>query len=227
MRRITIIAFLALIAATGCTSVDQPATEPAPGELSILALGDSYTAGTAIPDGDAWPNKLATTLVDDGTEVDLTVVAGAGWNTKRLDREIDRSGVDGSFDVVMLAIGVNDVILRFGLDNFREGLALLAEDVERRVGADGMVIVLSIPDFRAAPWGQERIDRNYRVETYNEDLRRLADDLDATYVDITTVSGAAVGVPRLMAVDGVHFSGSMHDQWVELIRAALFAERSS
>lgn len=225
MRRttiITVLALLALLAAAGCTSVDQLAIDPAPAEVSILALGDSYTAGTSIPEGDAWPNKLATTLVDNGTAVDLTVVAGAGWNTKRLNREIDRSGVDGSFDVVMVAIGVNDVILRFGLDNFREGLALLAEDVVQRVGPDGTVIVLSIPDFRSAPWGQERIDRNYEVEAYNEDLRRFADDLDATYVDITTVSSAAVGVPRLMAVDGVHFSGAMHDQWVALIRAALF-----
>lgn len=227
MRRITIVALLALVAGAGCTTVDQAAVDPAPAELSILALGDSYTAGTAIPEGEAWPNKLATTLADDGTEADLTVVAGEGWNTKRLDREIDRSGVNGTFDVVMLAIGVNDVILRFGLDNFREGLALLAEDVERHVDPDGTVIVLSIPDFRAAPWGQERWDRDYDVETYNEELRSLADDLDATYVDVTSVSGSAVGIPRLMAVDGVHFSGVMHDQWVELILAALPGEISS
>lgn len=228
MRRIqAIIAASALIAAAGCATVDQSTLEAPPAELRILALGDSYTAGTAIPEGDAWPSKLATTYADDGTVVDLTVVAGEGWNTKRLDREIDRASIDGTFDIVMLAIGVNDVILRFGIDNFREGLASLAEDVERRVGPEGAVVVLSIPDFRAAPWGQERLDRNYDVEAYNEDLRRLADDLGATFVDITTMSSAAVGIPKLMAVDGVHFSGAMHDQWVELIVEALAGEGPS
>lgn len=228
MRRIqAIIAASALIAAAGCATVDQSTLEAPPAELRILALGDSYTAGTAIPEGDAWPSKLATTYADDGTVVDLTVVAGEGWNTKRLDREIDRASIDGTFDIVMLAIGVNDVILRFGIDNFREGLASLAEDVERRIGPEGAVVVLSIPDFRAAPWGQERLDRNYDVEAYNEDLRRLADDLGATFVDITTMSSAAVGIPKLMAVDGVHFSGAMHDQWVELIVEALAGEGPS
>ncbi len=222
-----IIAVSALIAAAGCATNRQPALETPPAELRILALGDSYTAGTAIPDGDAWPSKLATTFADDGTVVDLTVVAGEGWNTKRLDREIDRASIDGTFDVVILAIGVNDVILRFGIDNFREGLASLAEDVERRTGPEGTVVVLSIPDFRAAPWGQERLDRNYDVEAYNEDLGRLADDLGATFVDITTMSSAAVGIPRLMAVDGVHFSGAMHDQWVELIVGSLSGEGPS
>lgn len=228
MRRIqAIIAASALIAAAGCATVDQSTLEAPPAELRILALGDSYTAGTAIPEGDAWPSKLATTYADDGTVVDLTVVAGEGWNTKRLDREIDRASIDGTFDIVMLAIGVNDVILRFGIDNFREGLASLTEDVERRIGPEGAVVVLSIPDFRAAPWGQERLDRNYDVEAYNEDLRRLADDLGATFVDITTMSSAAVGIPKLMAVDGVHFSGAMHDQWVELIVEALAGEGPS
>jgi lysophospholipase L1-like esterase len=221
MRRILPAGLVLLTVLAGCASEPASVLSSLPDAASVLALGDSYTAGTAINDGEAWPHGVAAALSDGGTQVELTVVAGEGCNTKRLDREIDQAGISGTYDLVFLAIGANDVILKFGVENYREGLAALAADVERFAGPDGTIVVMSIPDFRAAPWGQARIERGYDIEGYNRILRDLASDLGALFIDITTVSSQAAGVARLIAVDGVHFSDVMHEQWVDLIVEAL------
>lgn len=58
-------------------------------------------------------------------------------------------------------------------------------------------------------------------------LRRVAADLDATFVDITDVTSRAVGSSELIAVDGVHFSSAMHERWVDLMVDALSQDIAS
>lgn len=191
-----------------------------PDPVRILAIGDSYTEGTSIPPEGSWPFQLAASL-GEGRTVELDVIAGDGWNAKRLDREFGRAWDGSGYDLVFVGVGANDVVLPFGLENYREGLAEIAEDVGA-ASADGAVLVtVSIPDFRASPWGQERIDRGYDIETYNEVLAEFADDIGATYVDVTTISGAAVGDPAMFADDDLHFSAVQYGLWVDLILDAL------
>ena len=124
------------------------------------------------------------------------------------------------FDEIILAIGANDVVRPFGTDNFREGLELLAAEITRRSDDDTQVTVLSIPDFRATPWGQDRLDRDYDIEGYNAILTRFATDLDAEYIDITTISGTALDDPTLIAPDDLHFSKRMYALWVDVMISA-------
>ena len=113
------------------------------------------------------------------------------------------------------------MVLGFGLDNYREGLDEVARDVAA-MSADGAeVVVLSIPDFRASPWGQERLDRDYDLAGHNEVLEAFATEIGATYVDITTVSSSTVGDPTMFADDGLHFSALQYAVWVDLIVDAL------
>ena len=187
-----------------------------PNELRVIALGDSYTEGTAIEEG-RWPDQVADQLRATQDAVDLEVVAGDGWNTKRLSREIARAGITEDKDVVVLAIGANDVVLGFGEENFLEGLDLLSDQMEAMSTPDTQTLVLSIPDFRASPWGQERLDRDYPIERYNELLQTFAAGLGATYVDITTSSGTALGDPEFIADDDLHFSAAMYALWADII----------
>ena len=231
--RIVPVAILLAVAVAACTSAtpDTPestttttvvapeTTTTRPTPTSFLALGDSYTAGTSIDPADAWPFQLERRLGASGTDVTMTSIADDGWNTKRLHREIARTEVD-TYGEILLAIGANDVVLPFGTDNFEEGLALLVQDIEARSGPTTVVTILSIADFRATPWGQERIERGYDIEGYNAILESLAADIGARYVDITTISGAAIDDPSLVAPDDLHFSASMYALWVDILLEA-------
>lgn len=237
MRFILTVATMLALAVTACTvdeSREPPTTpvapsttttQPAvidrmPGDLRFIALGDSYTEGTSIEPEGSWPYQLAGAFRDRGS-VDFDVIAGDGWNAKRLHREISR-GWDGSaYDLVLVAIGVNDVVLPFGLDNFREGLDLVAADVAAMSGDGTVVVVLTIPDFRASPWGRERIERGYDIEAYNQVLRSYARGIDAIVVDVTTPSGDTVGDRTMFADDDLHFSARQYAVWVDLILDAL------
>ena len=211
--------------ASSSTSTTTEALPPAPfdrlpTDLRLIALGDSYTEGTSIPPEGSWPLQLAAARGARGS-VDVEVVAGDGWNSKRLDRELDRAWDGSTYELVVVGVGANDVVLPFGIDNFREGLDAIVADIADVSAEDAVVVMLSIPDFRASPWGQERLDREYDIEPYNEVLASYAAGIDALFVDVTTASGATVGDPTMFADDDLHFSAVQYAVWVDLILEAL------
>ena len=215
MRRILLVATAIAVLAGACTSDPPTVLESLPAEMSMIALGDSYTRGTSIAFSGSWPAQMERALGDEGRSVELTVIADDGWNTKRLHREIDRFWDGQTRDLIVLEIGVNDVVLNFGLDNFREGLDLLARDIEAMRGDDSVVMVLSLPDFRVTPWGLDRLERNYDFDGFNAILRTFAADIEAEWVDVTRISSAALDEPALVAPDGLHFSADLYALWVD------------
>ena len=231
MRRILTLLVFAVFTATACSNADvAPSTTTSTttttttpcATVRIVALGDSYTAGTGIETG-SWPQQLEEALEEGCDDFTIEAVAGDGWNTKRLSRELDRTAIAGKADAVILAIGVNDVVLGFGEENFREGLDLLAGHIEALSNDSTRLLMLSIPDFRVSPWGQERLERDYPVERYNEILGEFAARIDATFIDITTTSAAGLEDPDLIAPDDLHFSAKMYALWVEQMAEALRA----
>ncbi len=216
MRRILPTILVVAVGLAGCASTPPSALDVLPDDVRMLALGDSYAAGTAIGVDEAWPAQLAVALTAE-RRVERSVVAGDGWNTKRLSREIARAGLAAPFDLIVLEIGANDVVLDFGEENFREGLDLLALDIDALAAADAVVVVLSIPDFRVSPWGRERLDRGYDIEGFNAILSSFASGIGASYVDITAACAEALDDPSLIAPDELHFAPAMHATWVERV----------
>ena len=84
------------------------------------------------------------------------------------------------------------------------------------------VIVVSIPDWGVTPFArgsdQDRIARE--IDQFNlvalEETRRVG----AVFVDVTGISRLAADQPNLIAFDGLHPSGDMYSQWVDLILPA-------
>ncbi|HVV54998.1 MAG TPA: GDSL-type esterase/lipase family protein, partial [Mucilaginibacter sp.] len=88
---------------------------------TYLALGDSYTVGEAVPQGESFPYQLAAMLNQRGYNVNSpTVIATTGWTTDNLIAAIRESGLQGKhFSVVTLLIGVNDQYQGLSTDNYR------------------------------------------------------------------------------------------------------------
>lgn len=225
MRRILLTATAVAVLVAACTSAPSTGLDSLPEQTSIIALGDSYTSGTSIDFRGSWPAQLEEALGAEGRTVDLAVIADDGWNTKRLHRDIERFWDGRTHDLIVLGIGVNDLILNFGVDNFREGLDLLAGDIETMRTATSQVMVLSLPDFRVTPWGLERIDRDYDFDGFNAILRTFASDIEAAWVDVTSTSSAALGEPTLVAPDDLHFSADMYALWADAMVETLSRPR--
>ena len=109
--------------------------------LRYVALGDSYTIGTAVDPGQGWPSRLVRALVGGATRGGLELVANLGVNgytsadviNDELP-ELDRLRPE----FASLLIGVNDVVRGTSLAAYGANLeqifgALLAQLAPTRI----------------------------------------------------------------------------------------------
>jgi lysophospholipase L1-like esterase len=85
------------------------------------------------------------------------------------------------------------------------------------------VFVVSIPDYGYTPFGkdkQEKISRE--LDEFNRLNKSIAEKYGAKYFNITDISRRGLMEPQLVANDGLHPSGEMYAQWVEVISKGLF-----
>jgi lysophospholipase L1-like esterase len=185
-----------------------------------VALGDSYTIGTAIDADGRWPNQLAARLPS------LELVANLGVNgfTSRdvIERELpqlDRLRPE----VLSLLIGVNDVVQRVPEATYRANVALILDTIVRLVGA-GHGFVVTTPDYTVTPSGaafgdpgqqSAGIRANNAILTEGATLRGLA------VIDIYDLSLRAAGDRSLVADDGLHPSSAQYATWVDRIAPAV------
>lgn len=206
--RYLLIASLPLLMLTAtCSSSDEtrqdssvaspvdPTARPAP--VRLLALGDSYTIGEQVGKLEDWPIQLARALRVSGRgAAEPRIVAATGWDTAQLSR----------------AIG------------FASGLAALTESaVSFADGNPDHVILISIPDWSVTPFaeGAPREQIANSIDEFNDAIRAQAATSGVRFIDITEISRRVPDEPELIAGDGLHPSGAMYAEWVELLLPVL------
>lgn len=101
-----------------------PPTPPAPGTVTLVALGDSITAGSPGDVQAAWPTGLLAHLHDSHSDVTWRMVnAGVPGDTAPLgDARFDRDAAAAGPQAVLIGFGLNDCYPdRHGLDRWLEG----------------------------------------------------------------------------------------------------------
>jgi acyl-CoA thioesterase-1 len=184
--------------------------------LRYVALGDSYTIGTAIEADGRWPNQLAALVPT------LNLVANLGVNgfTSRdlIERELpqlDRLRPE----VLSVLIGVNDVVQRVPEATYRANVAVILDAVVRQVGA-GHAFVVTTPDYTVTPSGAafgDPAQQSAGIRANNAIIARAAADRGIAVVDIFDLSLRAAADASLVADDGLHPSGAQYATWVERI----------
>ena len=189
--------------------------------VRYLALGDSYTIGASVAPAERWPVQLAAQLRANGLIVaEPLIIARTGWTTDELMAGIERQQPQGPFDLVSLLIGVNDQYRGRSGDAYRQQLRqLLHTAITYAGGHAAHVIVLSIPDWSVTPFaaGQQRAAIAAAIDHFNAINRQETAQAGVHYVDVTPVSRQALQDASLLADDGLHPSGKMYTQWVELV----------
>ena len=188
--------------------------------LRYLALGDSYTIGEGVAPEERWPHHLVRLLAMRGIRVaPPEIVATTGWTTDELQAGIDAARLAPPYDLVSLLIGVNNQYRGRSLPEYREQFrALLLRAVSLAGGAEGRVLVLSIPDWGATPFaeGRDRARIGAEIERLNATSREETERAGARYVDVLPTSRLAAGAPHLCAPDGLHPAGPMYALWADL-----------
>ncbi len=224
-------ALMALLAACVLASCTAHPARPASGSamnsnqdapmqtLRYLALGDSYTIGESVDDQARWPVQLAKGLREGGMAIDTPVIiAKTGWTTDELDSAIDTADPAGDYDLVSLAIGVNNQYRGRDVDNYRnEFAALLQRAIGFADGDAGHVLVLSIPDWGVTAFGQasgrDTAGIASDIDAYNAAAREVCATQGVAFVDITPASRAHGADPAMLAGDGLHPSAVMYALW--------------
>ena len=190
---------------------------------SFLALGDSYTIGEAVRETDRWPAQLAARLREHGIAIDAPrIVARTGWTTDELSAAMDDTTFSPPYALVTLMIGVNNQYRGRDLAEYRAQFdALLVRAIQLAGNDATRVIVLSIPDWGATPFGhgsgRDLAQVSAQIDAFNAAAHAETSARRAAWVDVTPVSRDVAHDPTLAAHDGLHPSAAMYARWVELV----------
>jgi len=197
-------------------------------QLSYLAMGDSYTSGSFVSQQESFPFQLVSLLNAKGLSVaDPSIIAKAGWTTTQLIQAVKSAEAASlKFDIVTLLIGVNNQYRRYDIDIYRtEFRKLLKTAITLAGGQKSHVFVISIPDWGVTPFGVQTgrgtdlIARE--IAEYNEINKKETVKNEISYTDVTPGSQVVATDLSLTASDGLHPSGKMYKEWVELLAPAL------
>ena len=196
-------------------------TAPGPLAARYVALGDSYTIGTATrSEAERWPNQLIERLGPRPPTLELVANLAVNGFTSRdvIGVELPRLDELGA-EFASLLIGVNDVVHGVPDATFRANVAAILDELGRRLPADRIVIIAT-PDYTVTPQGAAYGDPTEQaagIRRNNATLRELATARGVPYVDIHDLSLRARDDRSLVADDGLHPSGAQYALWVERI----------
>jgi lysophospholipase L1-like esterase len=188
--------------------------------LRYVALGDSYTIGTAVSEGERWPNQLVDAL--GGAAAPLRLAANLAVNgftsADVIAEELQRLEAFRP-EFVTLLIGVNDVVQGVPDETYRAHLETIFDDLLRRLPLS-RILAVTTPDYTVTPAGVDYGDpaeRRAGIVRANDTMNEVAGARAIAVVDIFDLSQRVATDRSLVAADGLHPSGAQYRLWVEEI----------
>ena len=198
-------------------------TPPAHPALRYVALGDSYTIGTALDSAaERWPDQLVERLrtVDGSPLLELVANLGVNGFTSRnvIDVELPQLGrLEPQF--ASLLVGVNDVVQGVPAETYEANAAAILDALLGILGPT-RIVTIATPDYTVTPQGASYGDpatQSAGIRRNNGILERLAAERGIAHVDTFDISLRAGTDRRLVAGDGLHPSGAQYALWVDRI----------
>ncbi len=188
-RPLTVLGALAVLAAGLAVLPALTRAEPAP--LTIVAFGDSLTAGYELPPSAAFPAQLERALAAAGYPDVRVLNAGVSGDTTAGGLARFDWAVPETADAVILELGANDALRGVPVETARDNLAKILDKLEKR---GTPVLIAGVPAI--ANWGED-----YQ-RAFSEVFGTLAERYGAILYD-DFLNGLA-GEPDLVLPDGLH-----------------------
>lgn len=112
-------ALLALVLSAACDASHEPITAP----VTIVAFGDSLTAGYNLPADDAFPVQLEERFLQDGSTGVKIINQGISGDTTKDGIARLQLALEAKPDIVILELGANDILRGLPADKARENLS--------------------------------------------------------------------------------------------------------
>jgi lysophospholipase L1-like esterase len=190
--------------------------------LRYVALGDSYTIGTATPGAaERWPEQLVARLRSAAApSIELVANLGVNGFTSRdvIEVELPRlPSLEPGFVTVL--IGVNDVVQGVPEAIYRDHVSIILDELLERLPAT-RILAVTTPDYTVTPRGGDYgspAQQAAGIRRINGAMSELASGRGVRTVDIFDISLEAASDRSLIADDGLHPSGSQYARWVDRI----------
>lgn len=187
---------------------------------TILALGDSYTIGEGIALRHNFAYQTVQLLRNEWNFGAPEIIAETGWTTDELTTALSHYKLADKYDFVTLLIGVNNQYRNRAVAEYKIGFENLLKKAIHCTGEKpAHVLVLSIPDYSAAPYAQmmnrEKIEKE--IALYNSVNKALSIQYNVVYIDITTGTKEVVTDTSLLADDQLHYSEKEYGRWASKV----------
>jgi acyl-CoA thioesterase-1 len=191
-----------LLAATvsGCHRSQPSATErdtvPAidigpPPKPTIVALGDSVTAGLGLLTSEAYPGLIETRLAKDGYDFDVENAGVSGDTTAGALKRMDWA-LTPNVKILIIALGGNDALRGLSPAQTHDNIAAIIQ------AARGRNIEVLVAGMEAPP----NLGDDYKTAFHDAFARIAQENSDIAYVPFL-LQGVA-GKPELNQADGIH-----------------------
>jgi lysophospholipase L1-like esterase len=187
---------------------------------TYLALGDSYTIGQFVPENDRYPVQVAALLNIQKIKFSQPeIIARSGWTTGNLLASLTAAPpLNAPYGIVTLLIGVNNQYQgRTQMEYRQEFTALLTKAIGYAGNNSKRVFVLSIPDYSVTRFAnvsnKDLISK--QIDSFNIINKEIALQYSSNYLYITDFTRLAGTNPSLLAIDGLHPSGTEYSIWAQ------------
>jgi lysophospholipase L1-like esterase len=188
--------------------------------MRYVALGDSFTIGTAVDPHERWPEQLVEALGPGEPTLELVANLGVdGYTSADLIRDELPVLDDLRPDFASVLIGVNDVVRGVPPDRYEGNIDLILDALLARLRPD-RIVTIATPDYTVTPAGADYGDprrQHDAIVAANSTMARLARLRGIAYVDTFDLSLRAADDRTLVARDRLHPSGAQYALWVERI----------
>jgi lysophospholipase L1-like esterase len=189
-------------------------------KVKFLALGDSYTIGESVGVNERWPVQLINRLREKKIDCfDPQIIATTGWRTDDLKRAVSNAKLTNDYTLVSLLIGVNNFYQEKSVESYEPEFETLLNTAIKLAGSNrSRVFVVSIPDYGYTPFGQPKQKKISKgIDAFNAVAKKISANYGIPYFNITDISRRGLKEPNLVATDGLHPSGKMYQEWVDMI----------
>lgn len=160
---------------------------------TILAFGDSLTAGYGLNPGEDYPSLLEAKLREDGFDVSIHNAGVSGDTTEdgRARLEWVLGGLPAVPDITIVELGANDGLRLMNIGRMEDNLDYILSELLNR-GTEVLFTGMHVPPNYGAAYG----------EPYSEVFTRLSEKHDVKFYPFF-LEGVA-GTPALNQPDGIH-----------------------